>query len=51
MRLVVIGYHDRICERLSNELVLIVLEREDDLETHLLILMSAITSNPHRQLN
>ena len=48
VRLMIIGDHYRICKGLSNEFIPMVLDCEDDLESHLLVLMSAIASNPHR---
>lgn len=51
MSFVIVSDHDRICHRLSNDLICMVFDGEDDLKAELFILMSTITGNPHRKLD
>lgn len=51
MCLMVVGDHDRVGHGLSYNLVCMVLDREDDLETKFLVLVSTITGDTHGKLN
>ena len=47
MGFMVVGDHDGAGHPLSNQAVLIILDREDDLEPEFLILVTAVACNPH----
>ena len=51
VRFMIVGNHDRIGHALSDNAIAVVLDGEDDLKAKFFVLVPAIASNPHRQLN